>query len=103
MLVKFSSTGGATVSMFEKDAKQLIEMLGHSGSIPGAINAEDIPVALQKMEDALRIDEQEKAEDDCEDSHAIHGNVRAFPLIELLKNAHAKNKSVMWEYDQSFF
>lgn len=102
MLVKFSSTGGATVSMFEKDAKQLIEMLGHSGSIPGAIDAENIPVALQKMEDTLHI-HQEETEDDCEDNNAIQGNVRAFPLIELLKNAHAKEKSVMWEYDQSFF
>jgi hypothetical protein len=102
MLVKFSSTGGATVSMFEKDAKQLIEMLGHSGSIPGAISAEDIPESLQKMEDALHVNHDD-TEEECEDNNTVQGNVRAFPLIELLKNAHARDKSVMWEFDQSFF
>lgn len=102
MLVKFSSTGGATVSMFEKDAKQLIEMMGHSGSIPGAIDAEGIPAALSKLDNALHI-HQEETEDECEDANSVQGNVRAFPLIELLKNAHTKGKSVMWEHDQSFF
>ncbi len=109
-MIRFTSPAGASVSMFEKDAKALIRMMGHSGAIPSAIRAEDIPAALQQLEATLQTEEaratQAKEEHplhDQEEEKAVSVNVRAFPLIELLKAALAKEKNVMWEKDNSFF
>lgn len=106
MLVRFTSPQSASVSMFEKDATQLIKMMGHSGTIPSAIRAEDIPTALQQLDTALHKEAAQqpapKQDDDEEENHTkISTNVRAYPLIQLLKDAHAKNKAVMWEYDHA--
>ena len=109
-MIRFTSPAGASVSMFEKDAKALIRMMGHSGTIPSAIRAEDIATALQQLEAALQTTEEKSQEaqpsklqgQDAEEK-AVGINVRAYPLIELLKAASAKQKNVMWEKDRSFF
>ncbi|EIJ35561.1 DUF1840 domain-containing protein [Thiothrix nivea] len=112
-MIRFTSPAGASVSMFDKDATALIRMMGHSGTIPSAIRTEDVADALQKLEDALKTEEekqqtaqQEKPlaqKDGAEKAVSVSVNVRAFPLIELLKAAAAKQKNVMWEQDHAFF
>lgn len=109
-MIRFTSPAGASVSMFDKDAKALIKMMGHSGTIPSAIRAEDIPAALHQLEAALQTEEtktnqtkeEQPIKDDSEEK-SVGVNVRAYPLIELLKAAMAKEKNVMWEKDSSFF
>ncbi|MGB3918408.1 DUF1840 domain-containing protein [Thiothrix litoralis] len=109
-MIRFTSPAGASVSMFEKDAKALIRMMGHSGTIPSAIRAEDVATALQQLEAALQTTEEKPQEaqpdkpqgQDAEEK-AVSINVRAYPLIELLKAASAKQKNVMWEKDSAFF
>ena len=106
MMVRFAIPAGAGISMFEKDAKQLIGMMGHSGTIPSAIRGEDIPEALQKLEGALKEEEAKnhpttnEAEEDDEKVQ-VSTNVRAYPLIQLMKNAATQKKSIMWEYEHS--
>ena len=107
MLVKFTSPAGASVSMYEKDAVALLKMMGHSGTVPSAIRAEDIPAALQQLDTALHADSPTTTEKASEDGEAgenskVSTNVRAYPLIQLLKAGAAKQKAVMWERDQSF-
>ena len=107
MLIKFTSPAGASVSMFEKDANALLKMMGHSGTVPSAIRAEDIPQALQQLEQALQTDSASQAtpKTDNEDNVGcgkVSTNVRAYPLIQLLKAAISKQKTVMWEYDHGF-
>lgn len=107
-MIRFTSPAAASVSMFEKDAKTLIRLMGHSGTIPSAIRAEDVATALQHLEAALKA---EAAQTDTstqpppEDAEkpAVSTNVRAYPLLELLKAAVAKQKNVMWEHDKAFF
>lgn len=105
MLVRFTIPAGAGVSMFEKDAKHLISSMGHSGTIPSAIRAEDITEALRKMETALKEEEAKNmppAEDDEEEEKKqVSTHVRAYPLIQLMKSAITQKKPVMWEYEHS--
>lgn len=101
-MIRFTSPAGASVSMFEKDAKALIRMMGHSGTIPSAIRADDVASALQQLEAALHALTQPDAAPEAEEK-SVGVNVRAYPLLELLKAALAKQKNVMWEADKSFF
>lgn len=107
-MIRFTSPAAASVSMFEKDAKTFIRLMGHSGTIPGAIRAQGVAIALQQLEAALKA---EAAQTDSPTHQplenaaepAISTNVRAYPLLELLKAAIAKQKNVMWEQDKAFF
>lgn len=110
-MIRFTSPAGASVSMFEKDAKALIRMMGHSGTIPSAIRAEDVASALHHLETALKTEEEQqqaaaqqaKPLSQDGENKTVSVNVRAYPLLELLKAAVTKQKNIMWEQDKSFF
>ena len=104
MMIKFTSPAGASVSMFEKDASTVLKMMGHSGTVPSALRAEDIPAALQQLEQALQAQAPvpKTTTEDNEECQKVSTNVRAYPLIQLLKAAINKQKTVMWEYDHGF-
>ena len=105
MLVTFRTKAHANIVMFGDVAKQLLSLMGHSGTVPSAINAEDVPAALARLEAAI---EQRKAadaaaavEDDDRDDRDSPRKVtlsqRAGPLLELLRAATAKKADVMWD------
>lgn len=105
MLVRFSSIKTESITMFGDIAVQLIRMLGGSGSIPGAIGAEDIPGAVKRLRHQLQTHTapddggadaagNEDDEDDREPRVALA--TRAGPLIDLLERASAANVGVMW-------
>ena len=106
MLVTFRTKAYANITMFGDVAKQLLELLGHSGTIPSAIKAEDVPAALARLEAALK---QRRAEDAADVQNGDRGRddydaprkvtlaQRAVPLLELLRAAAAKKADVMWD------
>ena len=104
MLVKFSNVSGASVSMYEKDAKDLIAKMGHSGSIPSAIRCDDLSSALQTLEDALKetVEANPVAAKSVDDDApaVVSVNVRAYPLIQLIKQSIQDKKALMWAYTQ---
>ncbi|HSF46992.1 MAG TPA: DUF1840 domain-containing protein, partial [Burkholderiales bacterium] len=53
MLVQFQTPAYATITMFGGVAKTLLKMMGMTGDIPGAINAEDVPGALERLKQAV--------------------------------------------------
>jgi hypothetical protein len=116
MLVTFKSTATDSVTMFGEVATQLIHMMGGTGRIPGAFNAEDVPRALQQLESSIERlknqphpnppaaaappadNEDSSADEDEEDKEPpVEIAVRAIPLIGLLKRAAAAKAEVMWE------
>lgn len=97
MLVKFESKAGSFV-MFGEVAVGLLKMMGHSGTVPSAIMAEDIPAALQRLESALAARGEEPADaggGEGESSTSLR--VRAFPLLELLRRAAERGWNVQWD------
>ena len=46
MLITFKSDAYADIIMFGDIAERLLKMMGHSGTVPSAILADDVPAAL---------------------------------------------------------
>ena len=105
MLVTFRTKAYANITMFGDVAKQLLELMGHSGAIPSAIKAGDVPTALARLETALaqrqaaettESPEDEDVDDDYDAPRKITLAQRAVPLLELLGAAAATKADVMW-------
>jgi hypothetical protein len=99
MLVTFTTEAYADITMFGDVAKQMLKMMGNSGNIPGAMLAEDIPAAVERLQVAIQnndaLDEQINDTDDDEPKVSL--STRAIPLIELMKSAAEQGKNVMWD------
>ena len=98
MLVTFECKAYSNITYFGDIAKQLLLMMGHSGTVPSAILAEDVPVKLAHLQEALaqHTSAQPVATQDDTKEAPVQLTTRALPLIELL-NAAAKEKcDVMW-------
>ena len=101
MLVKFDSdVGGFT--MFGEAAVKLLKLMGHSGTVPSAILAEDIPAALARLNAALQTEGSapapapgQKPEDEKKEP-PVSLRQRAYPLIDLLTRAAARGSPVTW-------
>ena len=52
MLVTFKSDAYADIMMFGDAAHRLLKMMGHSGTVPSAILADDVPAALDRVKQA---------------------------------------------------
>ena len=100
MLVTFKTDVGNIV-MFGDIALQMIKMMGHSKTIPGAILAEDLPQALNRLKIALvnekALSPTDKDEDDDDKEPAVSTAHRAIPLINLLTEAVKADCDLMWE------
>jgi hypothetical protein len=102
MLVQFDSPAGR-FSMFGDIAVTLLKMMGHSGTVPGAILAPDIPSALQKLKSAVAATPEAapgtKAGADArgDTEELVSLRQRAFPLIELLERAVQMKCDVLWD------
>jgi len=102
MLVTFSCPVYADITMFGDVAVRMIKAMGHSGTIPGALSAEDVPVALQRLETATQADEpspapEEESEEGEDGEPPVSFSLRAWPLIELLRAAEKAESHVMWD------
>jgi hypothetical protein len=106
MLITFDSKAGR-VTMFGDVAVHLLKMMGHSGTVPSALLADDVPAALQRLETALQHPPpmQKTAEDEKQgdanaggehDERPVSIGQRAFPLLQLLRNAAATKADIMW-------
>ena len=101
MLVTFTCKAYADITMFGDVALGMLKMMGHSGTVPGAILAEDVPSALDRLQRAIEAaparNESRKAEDDDPDEPPVSLAHRALPLIELLTAAAQQKADVMWK------
>lgn len=101
MLVTFRTPAYSNITMFGDVALILIEAMGHSPSVPGALAAEDVPRALQRLREAIETKGGEVLPAPREDSEAREDRVslahRALPLVQLLEAAAASEEYVMWD------
>ncbi len=98
MLVTFTTKTYADITMFGDVALSMLKMMGHSPTVPGAILAENVPVALSKLTAAI---DAQRAVPPVEDKNADEPVVsvahRGLPLIKLLAAAARENCDVMWD------
>lgn len=108
MIIEFTTRFGH-LTMLGETAVTLLRLAGHSGTVPGAILAADLPAALRCLQRGLVTagDEpsppaapQEDADED-EDSRerepVVSLRKRAVPLIDMVETAIARGSDLMWE------
>ena len=105
MILRFSTRFGQ-LTMHGEAAVALLRGMGHSGTVPGAIMAADLPDALQRLQRMLdsagdtSVDApppEGDADDDAEREPAIRLRTRAVPLIDMMRTAIERNSDLMWE------
>lgn len=106
MIVKFSTRAGA-LTLHGDAAVALLKAMGHSGTVPGAILAADLPQALASLRSTLaaRADapvpppapNDGADDDDREPEPPVTLRMRAVPLIDMIETAIARNSDLMWE------
>ncbi len=101
MLVTFHTKSYANITMFGDIAVRLLKLMGHSGTVPSALAAEEVPAALERLKTAVAADKakpppEPRPRDDDERPPISLAN-RALPLIELLEAAAERRDGVMWD------
>jgi hypothetical protein len=97
VLVRFDSKAGQ-LTTFGDVAVKLLKMMGQSGSVPGALLAQDIPAAVGRLRKAVGAEREPDAREDSDDEEPkVNLRQRAFPLIELLERAAQTGADVIWE------
>ena len=97
MLVTFTTKAYADITMFGDVALGMLKMMGHSGTVPGAFRAEDVPAALSRLTTAVNAEKFPPPHVDKDaDEPAVSTVHRALPLIDLLTAAAKDGCNVMW-------
>jgi len=100
MLVTFTTDAYADITMFGDVAIALLKMMGQSGTVPGALLAEDVPAALRRLTvaiEAQKAQEPDEMRDQEDDEPTVSITTRAMPLIDLLTAAVKAGANVMWK------
>jgi hypothetical protein len=88
-------------------AVALLRAMGHSGTVPGAILAPDLPEALANLRRSLETQADlpspppaaaaEEGEEREDAPPPVTLRMRAVPLIEMIETAIARGSDLMWE------
>jgi hypothetical protein len=99
MLITFKTSAYANITMLGDVGLKMLEMIAFGTTVPGAINAEDVPQALDNLKMALeKMPEQVEAAGDADDDQpAVSLHTRAVPLVQLLQAAVEEETYVRWE------
>jgi hypothetical protein len=107
-LVVFRSKAAGEIFMFAETARRLFEIIGRQEAPRGVITAEQVPEALRKLVAAVEEEKaqlkaaredaelQDKQGDGTAQPQPITLGQRAFPLVEMLREAQKKKVDVTW-------
>ncbi|HMS78031.1 MAG TPA: DUF1840 domain-containing protein [Burkholderiaceae bacterium] len=102
MLYEFKSRATGSVVMTGPVAERLLAIVGKAAGPKGIFTVEQMPAAIEALQAAVA---REKAESPPEGegderqrdaARAVSLAQRAWPLIDMLKTAHAKEQPVTW-------
>jgi hypothetical protein len=103
MIYQFRSKAGPDVIMLADLTKRIFDILGRPLEPRGILTVEQLPELITALETAILkdLEERSKAKNDDEDQAekpklADRLGQRAYPFLELMKQAKAKNEPVMW-------
>jgi hypothetical protein len=106
VIVKFSTRHGK-LTMHGDAAVALLKGMGHTGTVPGAILAVDLPAALASLQRMLEVSGDstgsaappppDDEEEGREREPVITLRTRAVPLLDMLRTAIDRGSDLMWE------
>ena len=106
-MLTFSSKATGNIQMLDEHGRALLAVIGREPGLRGVITPEQMPEILATLEAAIAAerarltaplpgDQPADGEQDQDAPVAINMGQRAFPLMEMLKRAHAANAPVLW-------
>jgi hypothetical protein len=107
MMIKFGTKFGQ-VLMQGEPALALVRLGGHSGTVPGAVLANDLPGFLQRLRAGLELHgdqyspaplppEPHASDDEQPAERPVRLRLRAVPLLEMIETAVRQPSDLMWE------
>ncbi|MBU3579076.1 DUF1840 domain-containing protein [Polynucleobacter sp. 73C-SIWE] len=103
MIYQFRSKAGPDVIMLGDLAKRIFDILGRPLEPRGILTVEHLPALITALETAILkdLEERSKTQDEAKESTekpklTDRLGQRAYPFLELMKQAKAKDEPVMW-------
>ncbi len=103
MIYQFRSKAGPDVIMLADLTKRIFDILGRPLELRGILTVEQLPALITTLETAILkdLEERSKAQDETKEEAekpklADRLGQRAYPFLELMKQAKAKDEPVMW-------
>ena len=103
MIYQFRSKAGPDVIMLADLTKRIFDILGRPLEPRGILTQEQLPALITALETAILNDlEERKKASENKDSESEKPKLadrlgqRAYPFLELMKQARAKNEPIMW-------
>lgn len=110
MMYRFKCQATGDVLMMGPHGDHMLHLLGREPAPRGIIEAAHMPGAIAKLQDAIQADEAARAQaqqaiasdSDAADPEALSAappiglRQRLWPLVEMLRQAHAEGKPVVW-------
>ncbi len=101
MIYQFRSKAGPDVIMLADLSKRIFDILGRELEARGILTVEQLPTLITTLETAILKDLEERSKsqggDGAEKSKlADRLGQRAYPFLELMKQANAQDEPVMW-------
>ena len=103
MIYQFRSKAGPDVIMLADLTKRIFDILGRPLEPRGILTKEQLPALITALETAILqdLEERSKAKNEADEASekpklADRLGQRAYPFLELMKQAKAKDEPVMW-------
>jgi len=105
MIYKFKSKAAGDVIMMGPSGDEVLRAIGRAPSPKGIFEVEAMPAAMQAIEAAIAADEAARAEAEAKAKESgeklpprdgVSLRQRAWPLVEMMKRAHAANEPIVW-------
>jgi len=101
MIYQFRSKAGPDVIMLADLTQRIFDILGRPLEPRGVLTAEKLPALITTLETAILKDLEERSKSQGEEGAeksklADRLGQRAYPFLELMKQANAKDEPVMW-------
>ena len=105
MIYKFKSKAAGDVIMLGASGDDVLRTIGKSPAAQGIVEVADMPAAMQAIEAAITADESahERAGQDARSGgqsapsrDGVSLRQRAWPLVEMMKRAHAAGEPIVW-------
>lgn len=105
MIYKFKSKAAGDIIMMGPSGDQVLRIIGKSPAPQGIIEPDAMPAAIAAIEQAVVAEEQAREQAEAEaraegnklpPREAVTLRQRAWPLVEMMKRAHAARQEIVW-------
>lgn len=105
MIYKFKSKAAGDIIMMGPSGDQVLRIIGKAPAPQGIIEPGAMPAAIAAVEQAVVADEQAREQAEAEaraegrklpPREAVSLRQRAWPLVEMMKRAHAADQEIVW-------